>query len=634
MLKKYENLTKAKKIEHACRLVLDEGYTQGKAAETVGVNRSTVNQHLKKARADREARVEDAKRKAAEGVGAAPLRVSGEKRRIMPFHEFEERYFGHLTCPDCEKRHETPKFHDEIIGAIESDSRRTLINIPPYHSKSTLVTVKHTVYDLCRDPNSRTIIVSKSGPMAKTFLKAIQDMLSNPDLYIGAAGNLIDDWGPFREDGHHQQWSANQMYVAGRVSAEKDPSVKAIGAGEQIYGARADTIKFDDVAVVENQSNPDRVQGMLSWMDKEALSRIGRNGKAIWVGTRVMPGDIYSFLRQRQGYKVIQYPCIVDDTLEETLWPDHFPYEQALIHRAEMKPADFQLVYQNVDIPGLGASFTPEMLEEAKDTSRVLGHFDPDWRLIAGLDPAGGNRDSGFTAMTVVGVDVHTGARYVVDQVAVKSMKAPQMKEQIVEWSERYPLTEWRVEVNGVQSQLIQYDRELVKVLAQKGVRVVPHTTHRNKWDPTFGVESMAPLFHAGLVSIPWGNQQTAQRMQPFLDELMGFPMATTSDRVMSFWFTHIGAKEVLERPHLPMFDERMKVPKRIRRRRQTVDFDAGKVHQVGLRNQRPGHLTRQGSLARRTLGRPGSELVEFVEPPDDAPTPVNVHSDVWNEGD
>ena len=422
------------------------------------------------------------------------------------------------------------------------------------------------------------------------------------------------------------------MYVAGRVSAEKDPTVRALGVGEQIYGARFDTIKFDDVAVVENQSNPDRVQGMLSWMDKEALSRIGRNGKAIWVGTRVMPGDIYSFLRQRMGYKVIQYPCILDDTLEETLWPDHFPYEQALIHRAEMKPADFQLVYQNVDVPGLGASFTPEMLEEAKDTSRILGHFDPDWRLVAGLDPAGGNKDSGFTAMTVIGIDIHTGHRYVVDQVAVKSMKAPQMKEQIVEWSERYPLTEWRVEVNGVQSQLIQYDRELVKVLAQKGVRVVPHTTHRNKWDPTFGVESMAPLFHTGQVSIPWGNQPSAQKMQPFLDELMAFPMGTTSDRVMSFWFTHIAAKEILERPHMPMFDERMRVPKRIKRRRRTVDFDQQTVHQVGLRDQRPGHLTRQGSLARRTVGRPGSEIVEYEEPVAGDQKPVNIDSDIWGD--
>jgi phage terminase large subunit-like protein len=637
MNKKYDKLTKARRFDIACKLVVDEGWTQGKAAAEVGVSRQQLNLHLKDFRQQREDRIEQAKANAAAGIGALGV---NEKRRVPPFEEFERMYFGHLQCPDCGCRHDMPSFHREIVDALESDSRRTLVNIPPYHSKSTLVTVKHTIYDIARDPNHRTIIVSKSGPFAKTFLKAISDILSNPDLYIGAERNLIEDWGPFREEGHSQRWSANQFYVAGRVTAEKDPTVLAIGAGEQIYGRRADTIKFDDIAVVENQSNPDRVQGMLGWIDKEALSRIGKSGRAIWVGTRVMPGDIYSFLGQRTGYKVIRYPCIVDDTLEETLWPEHFPYDQALIHRSEMKPADFQLVYQNVDIPGVGASFTPEMIESSKDTSRVVGQFDPAWRMIAGLDPAGGNKDSGFTAMTVVGVDLETGHRYLVDQVAVKSMKAPQMKEQMLEWSSRYPLSEWRVEVNGVQSQLVQYDRELVKELALRGVRVVPHTTHRNKWDATFGVESMAPLFAAGLMSIPWGNAPSARTFQPLIEELLAFPMGRTTDRVMSLWFTHIASKEVLERPHLPMFDERMRVPKRVRSRRKIVDFSANRVNRVPLHDQRAGHLSRMGqTLARPTVGTLGRANLEEFELEPDTPRPVNINPDVWrttsgNSGD
>ena len=416
--------------------------------------------------------------------------------------------------------------------------------MPPYHSKSTLVTVWHTVYDICRDPNLRTLLVSKSLPFARTFMHSIHEMLSNPELYADGP-NLIDDWGPFRPDGQ-SVWSSENIYVAGRTTAEKDPTVAVLGVGQQIYGRRADVIKFDDVATLDNQRNPDRVAGMLEWFDKEALSRIGKTGRAIWIGTRVSGGDVYSQLGTRPGYKVLRYPCITDDETETTLWGEHFPYSQALIHRSEMRPADFQLVYQQVDIPGAGASFTQDMLDMCKDTSRVRGHYQDGWRLFAGLDPAGANKGSGFTAFTLIGLDPATGKRYLVDSIAVKSMKAPQMKDQILEWTDRYPLYEWRVESNGVQSQIVQYDMELVQHLAKRGVRVVPHHTHGNKWDPQFGVESLAPIMETGLFSIPWANAPTQQQFQPLMEELIAFPMGAVSDRVMSLWFADLGARTLL----------------------------------------------------------------------------------------
>ena len=36
------------------------------------------------------------------------------------------------------------------------------------------------------------------------------------------------------------------------------------------------------------------------------------------------------------------------------------------------------------------------MIEECKDTRRPVGHHEPEWRVVAGLDPAGGNKHSGY----------------------------------------------------------------------------------------------------------------------------------------------------------------------------------------------------------------------------------------------
>lgn len=625
---RYESWSKTRRYDGAIEKVLREGWTQKEAALVYGVSRQHLNTRVKKAREADAAAVEVAKVAELERQVDAPV---GDD--FPDFETFFNTYFGGWVCPDCGVHHELPAFHKEISDVIQDPStRRALINLPPYHSKSTLVSVFDTVYDICRDRDIRTIIVSKSKVFAEAFVRQIQEILTNPELYENSERNLIDDYGPFKPEGQ-AVWNAGEFIVSGRTRAEKDPTVLALGFGSQIYGRRAEKIKFDDVATLENSNNPDRVASMLEWIDKEALSRIGRNGMAVWVGTRVSAGDIYLTLGQRPGYKVIRYSLIKDDQHEVVLWPEHFPYEQAMIHRSEMSPADFQLVYQNVDVPGLGASFNEEMMVAVRDTSRVLGHYDSSWRLVAGLDPAGANKNSGYTAFTLLGVDLMTGKRYLVDQVAVKQMKAPQMKQQMLDWSAKYPIYEWRVEGNGLQSQLIQYDTEIIRELASVGTRVQPHiTTGHNKWDPEFGVESMAPLFHQTMISVPWGNQPTVAQLQPCMDEFIGFPMAQTSDRVMSWWFAELGIRDLLRRAHLPMFNDRMRVPNRIKRRRRVVDFSTQEVRGVNLRDQRAGHMTTgQWGYRRQTVGYPTDHDAVQEFDPEPEPEPINIDPRIWD---
>jgi hypothetical protein len=629
MNERYKNWSKTRRFEAAEQKVIVEGWTQTEAAKTFGVTRQQLSVRMKKARLKAAADIEEMK---DEQVRKDLLKDDSGKNVLPPFPEFFNMYFGEWVCPDCGVHHEMPDFHLEISEAIrDPENRRVLVNIPPYHSKSTLISVWDTVYDICENPDSRTIIVSKSKDFAETFVRQIQEILTNHELYANSERNLIDDWGPFKPEGQ-ATWNQSEFIVAGRTRAEKDPTVLALGFGSQIYGRRADKIKFDDVATLSNSTNPERVASMLEWIDKEALSRIGKSGKAIWVGTRVSPGDIYVPLGLRPGYKVIRYPALRDEEEKKVLWPEHFPYSQVMIHRSEMRPADFQLVYQNVDIPGLGASFTEEMMEAAKDWGRVQGHYDPTWRLIAGLDLAGANKHSGYTAFTLLGIDLQTGKRYLVDQVAVRAMKAPQMRDQIFNWTDKYPIFEWRVEENGVQSQIVQYNEEIVRYLAQRGVRIVPHQTSSNKWDAEFGVETIATLFHQNLISIPWGNNPTRMAFTPAIHEFMGFPMAQTSDRVMSWWFADLGLRDLLKRQHLPMFNDRMKVPNRIKKRRHIVDFNAREVRRVGIRDQHQGHMTAsQAGFRRATVGQPmdHDKVPEYEPEPDEVP--MNIDPQIWN---
>jgi len=620
------NWSREKRFTEASKRVVHEDWSQARAATYYGVSRPRLNEHVAKYREKLEAQRQGARvplAKGSEQIAAAigPLGLN-ERRRVGTFDEFDRYYFGHWVCPDCEVHHEDPEFHTTLKRELQAHHPRMVINVPPYHAKSTLVTVKHTIYQVVQDPNHRTLIISKSLPFAKTFLHSINELLTNPELYQDGK-SLIEDWGPFKPEGTSAVWNTERIYVAGRVSAEKDPTVQVVGVGGQVYGRRADTIKADDVADLKNQRNPELVQQMLQWFDQEVSNRIGKRGRLIWVGTRVHPGDIYSFLKMREGYFVMQWPAVLSDADELTLWPEHFDYLSAQLKKGEMTERDWQLVYQNIDTPGLGASFTQEMLDAAKDEERVVGHYESDWRLIAGLDLAGGNAGSGYTAGVLIGINLQTGKRYLVDAFNVKSMKAPQLKEQVLAWSEHYPIYEWRVENNGLQSQLVQYNEEIVRELALQGIRITPHNTSTNKWDEHFGVESMAPLCSAGLLSIPWGNQPSRRTFQPLIEQLIVFPMGVVTDLVMATWFADLGCRDLLKRAHLPLFDARRPVPSRIAKRRVVIDFANQQATPIPLYEQSGAVYAGPGSRGHRRLvtGRPSPHR-DWVDPTPPEPIP------------
>jgi hypothetical protein len=617
---KYLPLNKQRRFEEAAKLVVYKGWTQLEAAVECGVSRPRLGPYVGKLREQVEGRVDKAKE--TQG-GNGPLGLQ-EKRRVPPFWEFEKKYFGHIACPDCDVRHEPQDFHRKIIEAEESGAHRIVTNMPPFHAKTTTATIKKTVHRVIQNPNDRNILLSWSDEFAKTFRYQIDQIFTNHDLYVGGGGDLIDDWGPFRPEERDAIWNQHQLYVTGRTSMEKDPTIQILSYGGQIYGRRADRIVADDIASTKNQSNPQQVADMIGFFDKMANTRVGKKGLIHWIGTRVHPGDIYGILKVRQGYVVLSFSAILDDSTETVLWPEHMPYDALIIHRDEMSLADFQLVFQNVDVPGLGASFTQEMMEAAKDHQRVVGQYDTNWRLVAGLDLAGGSKDSGYTAGVLRAIDLRTGKRFLVDNFFVKGMRAPLLKKQIFEWSDMYPIYEWRVENNGLQAQLVQYNEEIIRVLAQRGIRVVGHNTNSNKWDPQFGVESQAPLYHAEMISIPWGNQASARAFQPYCEQMVAFPMGRPNDLAMADWFSELGCRDLIHRAHMPMFDSRMKVPERIKRRRHVVDFSAREVKHVPRHDQTPGRLAMgraEASYRRLGVGRPiphqDVEEVELEAPPE-----------------
>jgi len=629
----YRSWSSTKRMQHALKLVLEGTHSQSEAARRLGVSRSRLNEHVGKYKAELSRREERSARAAVDRrqhrrvdpadpavqaeaqietqpevefpdpippettvelkvrdrqpdtggfVPSSPLGIK-EVRRIPPIGEFVRRYFDGFRCFDCGVHHPVPQFHDEMMAFAQDPTiKRGLILVPPGHSKSTCVTVWGTVHDLYCDPNMMISIISAGSDLAQAFVYQIANLLTNPDLYEDCTANPIDELGSLREPG--SGWTAKGFYV-GRVSPEKDPSLRAYGWGSDIYGRRQHKIIVDDIAGVDNQNNPDMVEKMRRKIVREYDTRVGDNGKLIIVGTRIHPDDVYSHLLQLKDYQVYKRACIIDEPAGITLWPDHFSIEAAQRARGRMTPAEFELVYQNADLPTTESIFTEEQLRRCHDDDRMLGEVPSGCYVFIGIDPAGAGEQAGYTSLTAYALHPGTGMRFIVDVENVKQMRAYQLKDQIFEWVERYNPREIIVESNGLQSQLVQYNQDLLVPLAEKGVRVNGHITHAGrgqggKKDPQFGVTAMAPLFHNGVIRLPWGDINAKRKIGELEHQLVRFPYGMVYDMVMSLWIAETGVKAFWSSNLVEPFDPRttMNWPQRITSKRTIYDPSNGEI--------------------------------------------------------
>ena len=460
---------------------------------------------------------------------------------------------------------------------------RVLINVPPEHAKSTTITTNYVTYKIVTDPNTRVIIVSKTQGMARKFLGAIKTRLSHP-AYI----KLQTAFGPnggYKADA--TQWSADMIYLGtGRDSGEKDPTVQALGMGSQIYGARADLIIVDDAVMGANAHEWEK---QLEWLQKEVITRLGRHGKLIIVGTRVAPVDLYKMLRDpgqwSGGVTPFTY-CAMPAVLEfdenpdkwKTLWPESDQQENAKDdplpngnfpkwdgpslskRRSQVSAAVWAMVYQQEDVTE-DSIFSPTCVAGSINGMRKRGPLKPGvpghpkhtegTYTVMGLDPA----MQGATGAVIATYNKSDGKIYVLDCVNMTEPSPDKIQHLIEDWVEKYRPQELRIEINAHQK-AYALDENLRNFLASYGCQLNSHFTGKNKWDTSFGVASMTMLFgntrdgrfeDNNIMEIP--SNEGSEGIKTLVQQLITWKPDTKNptDTVMALWFAIIRIRELMQ---------------------------------------------------------------------------------------
>ena len=477
-----------------------------------------------------------------------------------------------------------PRWQPAGMTYEPSDPDRVLINVPPEHAKSTTITINYAVYRIVTNPNIRIIIVSKTQGMARKFLGAIKTRLSHP-----AYMKLQTAFGPnggFQKDA--TQWAADMFYLGtGRDSGEKDPTVQALGIGSQIYGARADLIIVDDAVMGTNAHEWEK---QMEWLQKEVITRLGRHGKLIIVGTRVAPVDLYKMLRDpgqwSGGVAPFTY-CAMPAVLEfdekpeawKTLWAEtdrqendkddvlangNFPKwdgPSLFKRRSQVSPAVWAMVYQQEDVTE-DSIFAPSCVAGSVNGMRKRGplkagtpghpkHLEGAYTVM-GLDPA----MAGATGAVICTYNKSDGKIYVLDCVNMTEPTPQKIQNLIEEWVEKYKPQELRIEINAHQK-AYALDDNLRNYLSIHGCQLNSHFTGKNKWDTSFGVASMASLFgntrdgrfqDNNLIELP--SNEGSEGLKTLVQELITWKPDTKNptDCVMALWFAIIRIRELMQR--------------------------------------------------------------------------------------
>ena len=524
------------------------------------------------------------------GSDLMKVTLGSENGKNIDFATFSKEFLGNEVFPHQQDwidvlEGREPSWLHPAMSYEKGNKNRILINVPPEHAKSTVITVGYSTYRIAMDSNVRIIVVSKTLNKAREFVYSIKQRLSHPRY-----AKLQQVYGPsggWKEDS--DTWKTDTVYLGqeARDSSEKDPTLQALGIGGQIYGARADLIILDDVITTANAHEWEK---QLDWLQKEVITRLGKNGKLLIVGTRIGAVDLYRELRNPEHWSGGASPFTrlampaaleVDDDPKKwvTLWersdrpwdgdddavPDEDGYYQKwdgpalFARRSEVTASTWALVYQQQDIDD-DAIFNPTIVNACVNRMRKPGPLrvgaaghprDGQWVTLIGMDPA----MAGKTALVVYAVDRQSGKRLVLDAYNMSDPTPGKIRAIIEDWINTYKPVELRIEINAHQK-MYEVDEEFRQYLANKGVRFSSHFTGKNKWDTDFGVAAMQGLFGTmggakhnrdNLIELP--DPQYHEGIKALINQLITWKPGTRNptDVVMALWFCEIKAKEMIQ---------------------------------------------------------------------------------------
>ena len=421
-------------------------------------------------------------------------------------------------------------------------------------------------------------------------------------IAVDAVATMSEDFGRFKPQ-VHESWTKDAFIVEqfdGASLTSKEPTWTAVGRDMEFIGGRYDFCIWDDLVTVNRLRTIEMIEKDRDWWDSYAERRLEPGGLLILQGQRLGPSDLYRYcldkvvvdideadpddnegvaLREgddgiRRQYHHIVYRAHYEDRCKGAVSHrrDAAPFPEGCLLSPRRitwreissiqhnRPDTYAVVYQQEDASAdsvlvdpawiSGGSGLPGCWDNQRDRLEIPPGLEPPVFSMVSVDPS----PTRFWAIEWW-LYVQATDEWILIDLLRTTMDGPDL----LDWNERehrwfgvmedwqaksvelgIPISHWIVEQNGAQRWLLRYNH-VHRWQGRHSVQIIPHDTYRNKANPEYGVQMIAPAFKFGRVRLPGKGDGRVCSLK-LVGEVTRYTTsgsggASTDDTVMACWF-------------------------------------------------------------------------------------------------
>lgn len=437
----------------------------------------------------------------------------------------------------------TPGWHIRIIcehlEALKTgEIRKLLVNIPPRHSKSTIISVIYPVWQWIHNPAEQFLTASYSAVLATRDATKSRRLLLSP-------------W--FQE-----RWGEKIILTGDQNSKQRYENTErgyriATSVGGTATGEGGSTLILDDPHGAQDAQSDAMRESALEWFDMVWSTRLNdpKKDKMITIMQRLHESDCSGhILNDLKNWEHVCLPAEYDEVKRTTkvfpsgfdprttagslLWPERF--DAATLNDLKKTLGEYGVSGQLQQSPSpSGGGMLKTNYFQLWPAGKALPYLD---YVIQSVDPAQTERTSGDpTAFTAWGFFTYDGKRGAILLDAwAEHLGYPELRSKLIsEWKSKYGKAGTS---RGRHPDIILIEEKsaglsIIQDLRQANVPVVGYNPGRA--DKITRAHRVAPVLELGELWLPESNQERgkpATWARAFVEQVGKFPVAAHDDYV------------------------------------------------------------------------------------------------------
>jgi predicted phage terminase large subunit-like protein len=434
--------------------------------------------------------------------------------------EMDFRQFIKLVMPNYVFYRWNEILIDLLEEVVAGKLLRLVVQVPPRHGKSQLVSRLFPAYYLLKHQDRQVALTSYGATLAEGFSRAARAFYVDAGGKLDPASQSVKAWG-----------------------TEQNGGLWAVGVGGAATGRGAHLGIVDDPIKDRKEAESNAVIGTLrDWYGSTFRTRIEPEGGAIViVQTRWSENDLVGQVldneaevdaQDREGWHVVDFPAIAEE------WSDRPPLPDCVTVEEDWREPGEALCPQRYDMRALSkiraAVGSREFASLYQQSPRAAGGniIDPNWfqyysaapekfsRIIMSADCTFTASDtSDYVAIAIIG---ETGGRYYLLDMVNERMDIigtmARMQAKVRQWAPSAVLVEAAANGHAVMQMMKQKIPNMIGIKPAQG------------GSKTTRVQAVAPIIEAGNFYLP----QRATWVEPFVSQCALFPASKNDDMIDS----------------------------------------------------------------------------------------------------